>query len=572
MTRIFEVPDAPNGVQSQYFIEDRDEVFGTLVYDYDEDGEGYPEQDFFRTSLDTDHDYIWTIDAENIPFAEVVQYIPGTEDDDPGMFTGSYHPDSDGGFYLKPEAAGTSWIVAWFFGRSGITREGRIVEGTQDYTLRMYEDIRGDEDTAETLAPGERMQGTIYHPLDSDFIRLDLDAGERYGFTFTARSGNERLSQFNLALRGAERAEDGFQLGPENYPETGNALSFEFRPASDGPFFADIWPDQDLELGGNYGAYFTYTLTYEALGPVPRDTIVGTDGDDTLVGDAVGERIEGRDGDDRLDGGGGDDGLLGAAGDDDLSGGQGNDTIAAGPGRDRAQGGSGDDFVGGGPGDDVLRGDDGNDTLGGGQGLDRIEGGRGDDVIAGGPGDDTLAGLLGDDTIGGSYGADTVSGSDGDDSVGGGTGTDFLDGGFGDDSIGGGEGDDTVSGWHGDDFLAGGGRDDLITGWTGDDTINPGAGNDTMRGGEGADTFVYSEFHPGETDLILDFQDGLDRFRMSAVENGPGTGLAGRVAALDIADTMIDGDAGVEMSYRGQTILVTGVSAAELGLADFEFV
>ncbi|KMK67113.1 Calx-beta domain-containing protein [Puniceibacterium sp. IMCC21224] len=297
-----------------------------------------------------------------------------------------------------------------------------------------------------------------------------------------------------------------------------------------------------------------------------------TSGNDSISGGPRDDRVEGGDGNDTLNGAGGDDGVLGASGNDSLFGGLGDDNIAAGDGNDFVDGGEGNDFIGGGLGDDTLLGGAGNDTLGGGSGRDSISGGDGDDVIAGGGDDDYINGGAGNDTIGGSFGHDTILGGDGDDSLGGGTGRDSLVGGNGDDAIGGGEGDDTVEGGAGDDFLAGGGRDDVIDGGAGDDRINGGTGNDTMTGGAGADLFIFNGFVDGETDTILGFEDGVDRFRMAGVENAPGSGLRGFVDALNITDTLVEGVAGVEMSFGGQTILVAGVSADGLTSDDFIFV
>ncbi|SEL66846.1 Hemolysin-type calcium-binding repeat-containing protein [Roseivivax marinus] len=301
------------------------------------------------------------------------------------------------------------------------------------------------------------------------------------------------------------------------------------------------------------------------------DVAPPTSGNDSIVGGALDDRIEGGEGNDTLQGLGGDDGVLGEGGNDVLLGGGGDDNIAGSSGNDSISGGTGNDFIGGGEGNDTLNGDDGNDTLGGGFGDDEIDGGTGDDVAAGGPGDDLLCGGAGDDTMGASFGSDTVDGQAGNDSLGGGTGTDRISGGGGSDSIGGGEGDDTVLGQNGSDFLAGGGRNDVVRGGAGNDTINGGDGNDTLEGGAGADVFVWTDAEAGAVDLVLDFEDGVDTFRLSGVQNAPGTGLQGRVDALSITDTDLGGVAGVEMSYLDQTIQVRGVSAADLGVEDFVF-
>ncbi|KMK63980.1 calcium-binding protein [Puniceibacterium sp. IMCC21224] len=287
--------------------------------------------------------------------------------------------------------------------------------------------------------------------------------------------------------------------------------------------------------------------------------------------DAPGELVPGTDGDDTLTGTANNDTVAGGAGNDTLNGAGGNDNISASDGDDVVDGGAGNDSIGGGTGNDTILGGSGNDVIGAGQGDDDADGGTGNDVVNGGPGNDTLIGGEGDDTMGASFGNDRVEGRGGDDSLGGGTGRDTLLGEGGDDAIGAGEGNDSVDGGAGNDFLAGGGRNDVVLGGTGNDTINGGAGNDTLDGGTGSDVFVFNDFVSGEVDRILNFEDGSDSFRMTGIMNAPGTGLQGRVDALNITDVTIEGEAGVSMTYAGHEILLTGVSAAALGVEDFTF-
>ena len=152
--------------------------------------------------------------------------------------------------------------------------------------------------------------------------------------------------------------------------------------------------------------------------------------------------------------------------------------------------------------------------------------------------------------------------------MGGGTGRDTLDGNAGADAIGGGEGDDEISGGNGNDFLAGGGRNDVIDGGAGDDKINGGDGDDRMTGGTGADEFVYNFFKDGDSDVITDFENGVDSFRMTGVDNAPGSGLQGYVDALNITSVSV----GAMITYQGHTILLEGVAATDLGLEDFIFI
>ncbi|MBW4975057.1 calcium-binding protein [Roseovarius mucosus] len=287
------------------------------------------------------------------------------------------------------------------------------------------------------------------------------------------------------------------------------------------------------------------------------DTLIGTDDNDTLIGEQ------------------GQDGLAGGPGNDTLEGNGGNDSISGSDGNDLISGGAGNDNIGGGQGVDTIDGGSGDDIIGGGFGADSITGGAGNDVVAGGADSDTLQGGDGNDSMSGSFGNDSIDGGEGADDIGGGTGRDTIDAGAGDDRVGGGEGDDSISGGDGNDFLAGGGRNDVIDGGAGNDTINAGAGNDVITGGADADLFVFSAFFDGESDAITDFEDGSDIFLIRRFDpdtgleniNNGGNGLAGFLAAMNI----VDWAGGAQMTVGGNTILVEGVTAAQLTVDDFQF-
>ncbi|UMA67184.1 hypothetical protein LVO79_19165 (plasmid) [Roseivivax marinus] len=174
--------------------------------------------------------------------------------------------------------------------------------------------------------------------------------------------------------------------------------------------------------------------------------------------------------------------------------------------------------------------------------------------------------------MGASFGNDTVTGGAGDDDLGGGTGRDVIDAGDGNDSVGGGEGDDAVDGGAGADFLAGGGRNDTIDGGSGNDTINGGDGSDLIRGGIGADVFVWNSGDRGAVDIVEDFELGTDQILLVGVTNAPGTGLAGKLEALDITDVTVEGQDAARLSYNGQEIYLLDVAASDLTLSDFEFI
>ncbi|PJE30363.1 Ca2+-binding protein, RTX toxin-related [Pseudooceanicola antarcticus] len=82
---------------------------------------------------------------------------------------------------------------------------------------------------------------------------------------------------------------------------------------------------------------------------------------------------------------------------------------------------------------------------------------------------------------------------------------------------GGGAGADQLSGTSRDDALTGGGGDDQLDGGGGDDILVDGSGADTLTGGAGADIFALSA--DGETDVIADFELGVDRLDLSRITN-----------------------------------------------------
>ncbi|APX25395.1 MULTISPECIES: choice-of-anchor L domain-containing protein [Salipiger] len=304
-------------------------------------------------------------------------------------------------------------------------------------------------------------------------------------------------------------------------------------------------------------------------GTPDADTILALGGDDIVDGDAGDDEIDAGNANDFVDGGAGNDTILGGQGNDSLlgrdgddwvDGGDNHDNIALHEGDDYALGSEGNDSIGGGEGNDTLYGNSGNDVIGGGTDDDYINAGADQDVASGGYGADTVIGGSGDDTLAGSYGNDTVDGGSGNDSMGGGLGTDTLTGGTGSDQIGAGDGDDFLFGEAGADFLGGGADNDVLNGGSGADTLNGGTGDDTLNGGEGADLFVFNVYTDGETDVIEDFEDGIDMIRLF------GTGPA----SLEITD--VDGGAQIEIGDTGQTIYLEGMTADALTSEDFLFV
>jgi Ca2+-binding RTX toxin-like protein len=105
--------------------------------------------------------------------------------------------------------------------------------------------------------------------------------------------------------------------------------------------------------------------------------------------------------------------------------------------------------------------------------------------------------------------------------------TGAIDGNFTNEILIGGAAVETINGNLGDDILIGNGGADTLIGGDGNDTIagdqGVGAGNDTLAGGNGADIFVLDghstalNVGAGGTDIIQDFQSGLDQILVDVV-------------------------------------------------------
>jgi serralysin len=201
----------------------------------------------------------------------------------------------------------------------------------------------------------------------------------------------------------------------------------------------------------------------------------------------------------------------------------GNDTVNAGEGSDQIYDeGCGNDVINGNGGDDSFMLDsESNDTANGGTGIDTVQyngalGGVYVDLESGfniskNGSVDTLISIENassgwwDDVLLGSSAANTLLGAGG---------QDWIEGRGGDDVLQGGEGDDTINGGSGADLLRGG------------------LGNDKMTGGADADTFVFGTGYPflvgrsygsefGSCDTITDFQPGVDKIDVSALDARP---------------------------------------------------
>lgn len=239
---------------------------------------------------------------------------------------------------------------------------------------------------------------------------------------------------------------------------------------------------------------------------------LGIAGDTVIENYAAGsgsDFVRGNDAANRLALNGGDDTAYGGLGADRLLGGAGADSLFGEAGGDRLEGGSGNDRLNGGTEDDLLIGGAGADALTGGSGIDTASY-EGATAAVRAALDAALTGL--GDAAGDSFAADieNLLGSAFADTLRGNALGNLIQGGDGADALHGRSGADRLEGGGGADKLYGGGAADLLWG---------GAGGDTFAFAAAADSTVAA------SDVIADFEDGIDRISLSAIDaNGGMTG------------------------------------------------
>ncbi len=231
-------------------------------------------------------------------------------------------------------------------------------------------------------------------------------------------------------------------------------------------------------------------------------------------------------------------------------------------GNDKLIGANGSDTLLGGTGNDVLLGENGNDTLNGGDGNDILRGGNGADTYSGGKGNDTIFYAKGDlfwDQQGkainiAGQGVDTLVVEKGsffqtnDLSL---HGFERFIGADMNDSI---KGNDNNINYHLDGRVG----NDILTGAGGNDTLLGGTGNDTLTGGAGADIFVFKD--DMGTDIITDFESGLDKIKISGSPN-------------NFNDfTFIDQGADTLIEYNGSSFLLINIDPTQIDIDDFSWV
>ena len=271
----------------------------------------------------------------------------------------------------------------------------------------------------------------------------------------------------------------------------------------------------------------------------------------------------------------------GSDSDDWVDGSHRSDVLRGGKGHDRLSGQGGNDLLNGGSGNDLLLGDDGNDTLIGGSGDDTLVGGAGLDTAsyAGakqgvkvdlkittaqktGQGRDVLSEV--ENLIGSAF-ADQLTGD---------AGGNRLDGGKGDDTLSGGAGHDTLIGGSGLDLLKGGSGNDWLDGGSGADTLIGGGGADTLVGGSGSDVFIFtnagdSGLDPAQRDLIVDFQRGLDKIDLTAIDARTGVDGHQAFTKLSVGAGFNGTLTGAGVLYYDSVEQVLYGSVKSNGVADF---
>ncbi len=321
------------------------------------------------------------------------------------------------------------------------------------------------------------------------------------------------------------------------------------------------------------------TLSYASdTAGVTVDLMAGTASGGDAAGDVFSnfENLAGGSGADLLTGNGADNFIFGAAGDDSLTGGLGNDTLSGGIGADTLAGGGGADtasWAGSAAAVTVnlasgaaAGGDAAGDVL---SGVENLIGSAQGDVLTGDAGANVIEGGLGADTLNGGAGIDTLSyaGSNTRVVVDLQTGTALLGHAQGDvftgfENLRGSNLPDYLLGDAGDNVIEGGRGIDRLVGRDGADTLIGGAQNDNLTGGAGADVFVLGV---GDgADIIVDWEDGLDRIDISAF------GLATFADVLAHATDLPIGAVRLDLG-GGNMIQINGFSTANLDATDVIF-
>ena len=140
-----------------------------------------------------------------------------------------------------------------------------------------------------------------------------------------------------------------------------------------------------------------------------------------------------------------------------------------------------------------------------------------------------------------------------------GLGNDAVHADLGDDIVYGKQGADKLWGQGGDDQLFGGIGSDKLYGGFGADSLSGGKGHDFLSGGGGADVFIFDSAVAEGSDAIDDFTIGTDMIRIKGT--------------VTFDDLIINEEAlGTTISWTGKSVMLNGVTEAQISSASFEFV
>lgn len=423
-------------------------------------------------------------------------------------------------------------ILYWTMG-PGPDLRGRIDGGDGEDALNIF--VTGGQTIDLAAYEGfERLGGSVGSSIVSDMRIIHADA-----FSRIYAASNGRL------VIGDSLASDAFlDLGYRSRVEIEATAMIGMAGYAGLTFFSGI---SDLYATPDSG---------NAITLINNGTIAGT-----VILSSGSDHYDGRDGSEgALYALAGNDSIQMGGGDDYVEGGFGDDEIDGAGGADQLRGGAGADRLTGAEGADTLHGDDGVDHLSGGAGADLMFGGGDGDVLDGGEGADELHGDGGDDLLNGGAGDDNLRGGSGDDELMGGAGRDQLHGGADADRLIGGNGVDRITGDLGEDFLLGGDGDDLLFG---------GAAADIFAIESIGESFAFrrSDGVKGKGDVIADFESGIDKIDLSAVDAD--IGLVGDQAFTFVGTAAFSGRSGeLRIDDFGTRVLLSGDVDGD-GQADF---
>ena len=398
------------------------------------------------------------------------------------------------------------------------------------------------DDTLDGGAGGDKLEGdagtdTASYASASDGVTVDLSGGN--GSTGDARGDTyDSIEKYE----GSE-FDDTFIAGKSEDDIDGNAHKGHGDTVSYIKSDKGVTVDLSSPDQGDEGEGYEKGDMLNGI-----ENIIGSNHDDTLTALSIGSIITSGRGNDTLNGG---------DGDDILNGGRGVDVFNGGP----VDGGGMDTFVfaPGDGGDDEINGF----TAGDGDGHDQIDLSAFKSIASM---DDLTISQLGSDAEidlpnGGEIRLNEVDkdGLTADNFI---FYTKKISGTQGDhfnNEINGSSGDNALYGEQGNDTINGGRGDDEIYGGEDNDTINGGAGDDWLDGGPGADIFVFES--GGGNDVIMDFEDGVDKIVLKGFKTADGT--AATLADFALTDaTAGDSDFVIKFTEEqgGGSITISGVT------------